>query len=261
MSAMNEVSEQLTARQREIVRIVGENGFATIDGLAQQFAVSAQSIRRDIIELDRLGVLQRFHGGAGVRDSGVRLGYAEKHGRAADAKGRIGKAAAALVQPGFAVFLDVGTTVEALAHELRQLDTACRVFTVSLAAAMILAGHAPVELHVFGGSSRGADGSLVGAGTVAAIGAIRFDAAFIGYSGFDDDGALMDFDLDKIAVKQAALRRADMTVAIGDAGKFTRAATARLAAVEDFTRLISDAAPPKPLAAIFKRAGVVVDVA
>lgn len=261
MSHADGTSEDITPRQREIVRIVGENGFATIDALAQHFAVSAQSIRRDIIQLDRARVLQRFHGGAGVRDSSVRLGYVEKHGRAAEGKARIGKAAAALVPPGASVFLDVGTTAEAVAIELRQRGIGCRVFTVSLAVAMILAGHDGIDLHVFGGSSRGPDGSLVGPTTVAAIGAIHFDCAFLGYSGFDDDGALMDFDLDKVAVKQAALRRADMTVAVGDATKFLRRAVVRLAPAEDVTRLVTDARPPASLAAIFKTAGLVVKVA
>jgi DeoR family glycerol-3-phosphate regulon repressor len=253
--------DDITPRQREIVRIVGENGFATIDALAQHFAVSAQSIRRDIIQLDRARLLQRFHGGAGLRDSTVRLGYAEKHGRATEGKARIGKAAAALVQEGASVFLDVGTTTEAVAIELRQRGIGCRVFTVSLAAAMILAGHDRIELHVFGGTSRGPDGSLVGATTVAAITEIHFDCTFLGYSGFDDDGALMDFDLDKIAIKQAALRRADMAVAVGDATKFARRAVARLAPADDFTHLVTDARPPASLAGIFKKAGLAVIVA
>lgn len=253
--------DEITPRQREIIQIVGEKGFATIDALAQHFAVSAQSIRRDIIQLDRGQFLQRFHGGAGLRVSTVRLGYAEKHGRAAEGKARIGKAAAALVPDGASVFLDVGTTVEAVALELRQRGVGCRVFTSSLAAAMILAGHGEIELHVFGGSSRGPDGSLVGAATVAAIADIHFDCAFLGYSGFDDDGALMDFDLDKIAVKRAALRRADMAIAVGDATKFSRRAVARLAPADDIAHLVTDTLPPENLAAAFRTAGLAVIVA
>jgi DeoR family transcriptional regulator, glycerol-3-phosphate regulon repressor len=261
MIGMEGTSSDITPRQREIVRIVGENGFATIDALAQHFSVSAQSVRRDIIQLDRARLLQRFHGGAGLRDSTVRLGYAEKHVRATEGKARIGHAAAALVRQGASVFLDVGTTAEAVAIELRERGIGCRVFTVSLAVAMILAGHDGLELHVFGGTSRGPDGSLVGATTVAAITDIHFDCALLGFSGIDDDGALMDFDLDKIAVKRAALRRADMAIAMGDATKFMRRAVARLAPADDFTHLVTDARPPANLAAILKNAGLTVIVA
>lgn len=260
MASANGPTDEITPRQHEIVRIVGEKGFATIEALAQHFAVSAQSIRRDIIQLDRGRLLQRFHGGAGVRDSTVRLGYAEKHGRSMEGKARIGLAAAALVPDGASVFLDVGTTVEAVARRLRQ-RAGLRVFTTSLAVAMLLAGNDGIDLQVFGGACRGPDGSLVGAATVAAINEIHFDCAFLGFSGFDDDGGLMDFDLDKIAVKRAALRRADQAIAVGDATKFSRRAVARLGGPDDFTRLVTDANPPAALAAQFRKAGLGVVVA
>ncbi|GGF31996.1 glycerol-3-phosphate regulon repressor [Aliidongia dinghuensis] len=256
MTTTNGMADEITPRQREIVEIVGEKGFATIEALAQHFSVSTQSIRRDIIQLDKTRLLQRFHGGAGATDTTVRLGYAEKHNRAAEGKVRIGKAAAALVPDGASVFLDVGTTVEAVARELRNRGARCRAFTTSLATAMILAGHGDIELHVFGGTSRGPDGSLVGAETVAAIGEIHFDCAVLGLSGFDADGAPMDFDLDKIAVKRAALRRADRTIAVGDATKFGRRAVARIAPLEDIRHLVANEAPPATLAAACVRAGV-----
>lgn len=260
MASVNGIFDGITLRQRQIIQILGEKGFATIDALAQHFEVSAQSIRRDIIQLDQGRFLQRFHGGAGLRDSTVRLGYAEKHGRSAEGKARIASAAAELVPDGASVFLDVGTTVEAVARKLRH-RSGLRVFTSSLATAMILAGHDDIELHVFGGACRGPDGSLVGAATIAAIGDIHFDCAFLGYSGFDDDGALMDFDLDKIAVKRAALRRTEMAIAVGDATKFSRRAVARLSPPDDLAHLVTDGKPPANLADAFRKAGLAVTVA
>ena len=60
MTIQAELAGELTQRQLDIVRIVGEQGYATIDALAHRFTVSAQSIRRDIIQLDRMRLLQRF---------------------------------------------------------------------------------------------------------------------------------------------------------------------------------------------------------
>jgi DeoR family glycerol-3-phosphate regulon repressor len=239
---------ELTARQADIVKMVDEKGFATLESLALHFEVSTQSIRRDIIQLDRLNLLQRFHGGAGPSDTKVRLGYVEKRIRATEAKARIGKAAAALVPKGATVFLDVGTTVEALAQELRAERSPVRVFTPSLATGMILAGAPDIELHVFAGTVRGADGSLAGATTVAGVSAIRFDIAFIGFSGFDEDGTVMDYDLEKIAVKQAAIRRAEQAIILGDRSKFERPAIAQIAPLCEVSKLVSDAPPPKRLA-------------
>jgi len=254
-------TDELTPRQLDIVRTVDEQGYATLEALAHRFGVSAQSVRRDIIYLDRLNLLQRFHGGAGPTENTVRLGYVEKRIRGADAKSRIGKAAVPLIAEGATIFLDVGTTVEALARNLRGRHAGLRVFTSSLAAAMILAGEQDLELHVFGGTSRGADGSLAGAATIEGISAIRFDMAFIAYSGFDHDGSVMDFDIEKIAVKQAAMRRADASIIIGDQTKFGRRAVAQVGPPSAFSTLVTDAAPPEKLAELFSLSNLEVMIA
>jgi len=252
---------EITARQADIVKMVDEKGFATLETLAQHFEVSTQSIRRDIIQLDRLNLLQRFHGGAGPSNTKVRLGYVEKRIRATEAKARIGKAAAGLVPKGATIFLDVGTTVEALAQELRAERSPVRIFTPSLATGMILAGAPDIELHVFAGTVRGADGSLGGATTVAGISAIRFDIAFIGFSGFDEDGTVMDYDLEKIAVKQAAIRRAEQAIILGDQSKFERPAIAQIAPLHEISKLVSDAPPPGRLAELLAAARLEIVVA
>jgi DeoR family glycerol-3-phosphate regulon repressor len=254
-------SQNVTPRQAEIVAIVGENGFTTLESLANRFSVSMQSVRRDIIQLDQMRLIQRFHGGAGPSDSTIRLGYQEKRLRSAEAKTKIAKRAAAIVSAGATIFLDVGTTIEALARQLCGRQAGLRVFTTSLATGMILAGEHNLELHVIGGASRGADGSLAGAMTIATISSIRFDVAFIGYSGFDDDGTFMDYDLEKIAVKQAAIRRSDASIAIGDQSKFEQHAIAQIAAPRSFSSLVTDATPPDRLAEMFSTSGLKVIIA
>lgn len=247
-------NSELTPRQADILQVVGEHGYATLETLSQRFDVSVQSIRRDIIHLDKLHLLQRFHGGAGPMDSTVRLGYVEKTMRSAAAKEKIGRAASQLVSEEAAIFLDVGTTVEAVASALRERAIRLHVFTNSLGSAMRLAGDPDIQLHVFGGSARGADGSLVGAETLAAIEAIHFDYAFIGFSGFAADGTILDYDLEKIAVKRAAMRRSVQSILVGDQSKFTRRAIATVGSPNDFSHLVTDATPPDFLLSSFGQA-------
>jgi len=254
-------SHELTSRQAEILETVGETGYATLEALSQRFDVSVQSIRRDIIHLDKLRLLQRFHGGAGPMDSTVRLGYAEKTMRAAAAKERIGAAAARLVPKGAAVFLDVGTTVEAVATALRERDIRLYAFTNSIACAMLLAAEPKIQLHVLGGSLRGADGSLVGAATLAGIEGIHFDYAFIGFSGFAPDGSALDYDLEKIAIKQAAMRRSEHAVLVGDQSKFHSKAVATIGSSSEFSHLVSDANPPDFLLTSFAQSRLDVVIA
>lgn len=238
--------EQLNERQAALLGIVQVQGFATVEWLAERFEVSAQTIRRDIIHLDKRGLLQRFHGGAGALKHTVRLSYAQKQNLAVDAKDAIGSRAAAHVPEGATIFLDVGTTVEAAAKALTGHHK-LRVFTNSLASAMHLAGRSGIEVVVTGGSLRGADGSLAGDATTALLRDLRFDLALIGLSGWDEDGAPMDFDLDKIAVKRTAIARANQTLALCDASKFERTAVARIASADTLAALVTDRAPPPAL--------------
>lgn len=255
------MSAASAARHAEILAAVATRGFATIEALAQQLNVSAQTVRRDVIALDRAGRLQRFHGGAGLPQAegggAVRLSWQTRQRVAADGKQAIGQAAAALVAEGSLVFLDVGTTAEAVGRALAQ-GSACTVVTNSLRAATLLAGRAGITLHVPGGTVRGSDGSLVGAATLGAVAEFRFDLAMIGCSGFDSDGAPMDFDLDKIAVKRAVIARAAASIVVADGGKHGRAALARIAPPERFRHLVTDAPPPPALAVAWEAAGLAV---
>ena len=255
-----DTADLLNERQAALLGIVQAQGFATVEALAELFDVSAQTIRRDIIRLDEQGLLQRFHGGAGALEGTVRLGYTQKQGLAIDAKSAIGAAAAARVPNGATVFLDVGTTVEAAARALAGHDR-LRVFTNSLASAMHLAGRAGIEVVVTGGSLRGADGSLVGDATTALLRDLRFDLALIGLSGWDEDGAPMDFDLDKIAVKRIAIARARQTLALCDASKFERAAVARIVSADALAAVVTDRAPPAAMSHKLARDGVELVVA
>jgi len=232
----------LSRRQQVILDMVQSQGFATLEALARHFNVSTQTIRRDVIHLDEAQLLQRFHGGAGLPENRVRLGHAHKRGVSAEGKEVIASAVAEIIPKGASVFLDVGTTVEAVARALRHVQ-GLRIFTCSLAAAMILAGRETTEVFVTGGLVHGADGSLVGDVAMSSIARFKFDYAVIGCSGFDDDGAPMDFDMQKVAVKQAVLSNSRQAIIVADASKFARTAIVRIAPLSAFRLLITDTNP------------------
>lgn len=250
-----ETSADLNERQRLILALIREQGFVTVETLAARFAVTTQTVRRDIIRLESLALIQRFHGGAGLRNATARPAYADKRRAAVDAKCAIARLVADLIPNGAAVFLDVGTTVEAVADALRDKQR-LRVFTNNLRAAANLAGVPGIELFVTGGFVRSVDGSLVGESVSQSLKDLRPDFAIVGYSGFDDDGALMDFDVQKVAIKQMMAARARTTLAVGDATKYQRSATVRIAPLSAIAGLVSDAPPPDSLAALIAQSGI-----
>ncbi len=255
-----EAEDGLGERQGRLLEIVRDRGFATLEELAALFQVSTQTIRRDVIRLDAAGLLQRFHGGVGAPGDRVRLGYRRKQAMAIQAKARIAALAAGLVVDGAAVYLDVGTTVEALAGELLG-KTLRAVFTNNMPAALLLGSDQSLEVYVTGGQVRGADGSLVGEGAAKELRALAVDIAFIACSGFAEDGSPMDFDPQKVAIKQAVLANARCAVLLADSSKFARSALAKIAPPDSFSALVSDAAPPERLALSLSSAGVDLRIA
>ncbi len=250
-----DLDADVSPRQQEIVTRVREQGFVTIETLAKMFDVSPQTVRRDIIRLDEVGLIQRFHGGAGQRENTTRLGYSQKRDTSPDGKRRIALACAALIPHGSSVSLDVGTTVEAVAHAL--LDhRRMHVIATSLGAATLLADSQVGDVVVTGGLLRGADGSLVGDAAIAAINRFRVDTAILACSGFDDaDGSVMDFDVLKVAIKQAMVAQARRVILVADAAKFARSALVRVMPFEAVSIFVTDAAPPEHLAQRIADAG------
>ncbi len=252
--------EHLSLRQKELLRLVAEKGFAPVETLAQRLGVSTQTIRRDIGVLCEAKLLQRFHGGAGIADTAVRLGYAKKRTRNKEGKTRIAEAVAQAIPDKASIFLDVGTTVEAVAHALLPRD-GLRVFTHSMAAASVFNGHPTSEVFVTGGMLRGADGSLVGETALAGVSRFKAEFGVVALSGFEEDGTLMDFDLEKVAIKQAIMSNSRTVFLVADASKFERIATVRVGSPSLVDSLFTDAPPPPFLADVFEQAGVRVVVA
>ncbi|UWQ94551.1 DeoR/GlpR family DNA-binding transcription regulator [Rhodobacteraceae bacterium M385] len=230
----------LSERRTNILETVEQSGFATIETLAERFRVSAQTVRRDIIALANAGRLQRFHGGAGPVDQAeaARLDYSAKRNIARPEKQIVGRRAAKLIPDGATLYLDVGTTIEACAVELAKRPS-FTVFTNSMPAAMKF-DPAHHQVHLLGGRMAGRDGSLVGAEIVDRLRNVLLDYALIACSAIDQDDRVMDFDVDKIAIKQAALQSARHPFLLATRSKFNRTALAVVASVEDFDQVISE---------------------
>jgi DeoR family transcriptional regulator, glycerol-3-phosphate regulon repressor len=229
----------LNQRQAKIVERVEQQGFVTIDALARDFSVSTQTVRREIIRLDELGLLKRFHGGAGRRGSGIRLSYETKQTLEHDLKQRIGIVAAREIQPGQSVFLDVGTSAEATAQALLERGV-ITVITPSATNARILAANPNIQIILTGGRLIGSDLSMAGPIALRTVSGYRFDHAIIACSGIDQTGAVLDFDADKIALKQCALQLATHKILIADSTKFTRTALMEIGRLDDFDLLVTD---------------------
>ncbi|MEB8387368.1 DeoR/GlpR family DNA-binding transcription regulator [Rhodobacteraceae bacterium KMM 6894] len=214
-------------------------GRVTVDGLAVQFGVTHQTIRRDLADLTTSGALQRVHGGAILPPGASNIEYQARRRLNAAAKTAIGRACAAHIPPRTSVFLDIGTTSEAVARALMD-HAGLMVVTNNLHVADILQSHPDCEVIVTGGALRRADMGLVGAQAVASIEGYRFDHVVLGCSALEGTGEMMDFDAQEVQVGQALLRRARQITLIIDHSKLQRSAPLRIAALDQVDRVITD---------------------
>ncbi|WP_289036403.1 DeoR/GlpR family DNA-binding transcription regulator [uncultured Roseibium sp.] len=228
-----------TERQSRIIALTESQGFVTIERLADEFGVSAQTVRRDIIALAEAGRLQRFHGGAGAigETETLRLDHSQKERVAIDGKLAVARQACARVPNGASLYLDVGTTIEYTAKQLNA-RSGLKVFTNSLRAALAF-DPGRHEVTVLGGRMAGKDGSLVGEEIVMMLTGLTLDFALIACSAIDERGRVMDFDMSKIAVKKAAMAAAENSLLLATPSKFGRTALSTVAALDDFTHVLT----------------------
>ena len=233
-------SELFSERQEAILSQVAKNGFVTIEALANEFDVSAQTIRREIIELSNRGRLQRFHGGAGPMNAteSARLDYQEKLKISQGEKAIIGRKAADMIPDSSIIYLDVGTTIEACAQELAR-RRGFTIFTNSMRSAMAF-DHAEHNVFVLGGRMAGRDGSLVGEDVVQKLADVHLDFALIACSAIDEDNRVMDFDMAKIAIKRSAMAVASKSFLLAAQTKFNRKALSSISQLDGFDQVVTD---------------------
>ncbi|WP_353474878.1 DeoR/GlpR family DNA-binding transcription regulator [Salipiger sp. H15] len=235
-------------RHPEILEIARRDGKVTVEGLAQHFGVTLQTIRRDLSELADSGRLERVHGGAVLPSGTMNIGYEERRHLNMEAKGAIARACAARIPHGISLFLNIGTSTEAVARELLH-HKGLMVVTNNMNVANILVANPDCEVLVSGGSLRRTDGGLIGALATESIRQFKFDLAVIGCSALDAEGDILDFDIQEVGVSRAILRQSRRTFLVADHTKFRRSAPARIASLAEIDKFLTDAPLEPGLAA------------
>lgn len=235
-----------TFRLTEILDIARRDGKVSVEGLAGHFDVTLQTIRRDLTELSDQGRLERVHGGAVLQSGTANIGYEDRRGLNETSKAAMARACAADIPEGASIFLNIGTSTEAVARELLHHKNLLAV-TNNMNVANILVGNPDCEIILAGGVLRRSDGGLVGNVTTRMIEQFKFDFAIIGCSAIDEDGDLLDFDFQEVNVSQTIMRQARKTYLVADHSKFHHNAPARIASLQDIDVLFTDRPTGKEL--------------
>lgn len=252
-------------RKAAIVSLVNEQGQVSVVGLSEHFGVSADTVRRDLDELDGHGSIIRTHGGAvstGLiprTDTGLDV-RSKLH---ADSKDVIGALAADLVAADSSVVINGGTTSLAVARHL-PADAGLKIVTNNLLLPSALRTGAAEEVFIIGGSVRMSAQATTGdIGTALELPGgnpsdVDFDIAFIGVGAISADKGLSVGNLREAALFRDMLSRSRRRVILADSSKFGRSTFARVGRLDLADTLVTDGKIPADLQRALKEAGIQV---
>ena len=246
-------------RLRAIIkRVEAAEWPVSVDWLASELGVSAATIRRDTVVLERQGALARSWGRVGRVGGFVEQPINERVSQHPTEKKRIAEAVANLVPDGTLVGLTGGTTTEAVARAIagrRRLT----VVTNSLSVGVQLAPRSNIRLILSGGEARTASFELSGPLSVSAIGAFNLDLAIVGVDGIDVWAGCTTYDHAEASTNAALVQRAAKTIVVADASKLGHAGFARICDVSAVGLIITDSSATDERVAEFTEAGIAVD--
>jgi DeoR/GlpR family transcriptional regulator of sugar metabolism len=243
-------------RKQHILDILRRTGQIVAKDLSLELDISEDTIRRDLRELAAEGQLQRVHGGAlpaspAVGDFAARLNLATQE------KQMIGRAAAAMVQPGQVVILDGGTTALQIARHFAP-ELSATVVTHSPTIAVELVAHRNIEVILIGGKLFKHSVVAVGAPAIESIQRIHADTYFMGVTGIHPEVGLTTGDFEEAYVKRSLSASSAETIVLASPEKLNAVSPYVIAPLSEVAGMIvAGNTKPKALAP-FRRLGIAI---
>ncbi len=250
-----------TNRHMALLAILERERTAEVARLSQELNTSRITIRRDLRELERQGLLRVTRGGA-VLNQGATYepGYFAKTGQAREEKQRIAKTAVQLVTPGDTVLLDAGTTTAALARELVHVKD-LTVVSNSLAVANVLAPQRHVRFIMVGGVFRDVSEAFLGPVAEDVLRQLRVDRAFIATEAMDPVRGLQVPDDRDAALKRVMVAAARDIIVVADHSKLGLERLHTFAPWSAVQRLVTGHEADPALLDVVRQQGVAITLA
>jgi len=258
---VSESAETSAVRREQIVRELRRNGAVEVDALAARHSTSSSTIRRDLAELERAGLLHRTHGGAVLIEQFLYepfrhvSSFQEQEQERAKEKRLIGQAAAELVADGETVAIGAGTTTTQVARNLRHRK-GIMVVTNAVNIAMELSHSREIKVVLTGGELSGDWFALVGPAAIGAVREIFVDKAFIGVDGLHAVHGLTTNYPDQAAIHRAILEQARQRIVVADRSKIGVIGTALIVPAGKIEILVSDKGLSESQANPFEKLGI-----
>ncbi|MFD0697018.1 DeoR/GlpR family DNA-binding transcription regulator [Paenibacillus sp. GCM10027628] len=213
-------------RLLKILAYLNQHHAMSVMDICNQFDVSRDTARRDIVRLVEEGVVIRTHGGLALPKLQKEIAsYQDRLIDESDSKRKIGKIGAKLIQDHETVILDVSTTVQSVAEQMNAKNIT--VVTHSIDNVEILSRKDDLRIYVLGGYLHTKHRLLHGSSVIDKLAEMRADRAFIGATSIQYDGLYYPYEEDS-RVKKEMARRSDQVIVVADSTKFASKSFYRL---------------------------------
>ncbi|HET9171897.1 MAG TPA: DeoR/GlpR family DNA-binding transcription regulator [Actinospica sp.] len=226
-------------RRQMLLESARRTGRVDVAQTSKELGLAPETIRRDLKDLERQGLLRRVYGGAvAVERLSFESALAVRSTRHQAQKNRIAAAAVTYVKSAESVYLDEGY-LPSLVGEHLPPDRPLTVVTPSLATAKALVDRPELTVLIVGGRVRAKTLGAVDHWAVSMLETLVLDLAFIGGNGISDRGVTVP-DSAVAAVKAMAMRVSRRRILIADSSKYGVDSFVRFAQLSDFERFITD---------------------
>lgn len=227
-------------RQETILADLMRRGAVQVSDLSAQLEVSSVTIRKDLTELEKEGKLYRSHGKAILINPFMNnRSVSVKEKLNTEEKQHIGIEAAKLIDPNDSIVLASGSTIHALAGQIRPQGKLI-VVTAALQVTQTLTTHDNVDVLQLGGTVRHSSLSVVGKSAEQTLAGCSFSKLFLGVDGIDIDFGLSTTDLREAELNRVMMQKAQKTIVLADSSKFGKRGFAKICNLEDIDMIITD---------------------
>ena len=242
-------------RFSRILSIIEAEGSATIQELMTALDASESTVRRDLITMDENGLLTKVHGGAIARRPSVSTHDEDVRNRKtmnAEQKNAIAKYAASLIRPDDFVYLDAGTSTEAMIPFIKETQAVFVTNAISHAKRLAERGF---TVYLLGGEFKAVTEAIVGEEAVAALEKYNFTKGFWGANGVSLQKGYSTPELKEAMVKKKSMENCKECFVLADESKFNQISSVTFAPFEGATVITTGLSLPA-----YKKCKNVIDV-
>lgn len=246
-------------RQEKILELLKKNQRVSNTELIQKFGVSGTTIRIDLTELEKKGLLSRTHGGAILKEDPVfgEDSISSRRKKNKSEKEQIAKKAREEIKDGDTILLDSGTTALELAvllNDVRNLT----VITNDLQVALKLQKFPEIHLILLGGRVRTSFECTVGGMGIRALDALSVDKAFMTTNALSVAKGATTPNLDNAEIKREMMKISNRKYLLCDSSKIGTKTVCSFAKISEFDVIITDNHISQDMKKVMEEQGVLI---